>query len=243
MALARITHRVGRMGKINPGRHHIAGADVTSKMQRQYEDILASLREVHRYRSDAKRKQVAAATVRKLAANPSERAAAERLAEEFHGRRARGEFEITETEIYDEFGGVLGYLVSFGILDPAGTHQIPISFPYDPDTPEENILMVATDKHNIEFLGGDQDFEWQDVEGASTSELKNLVFVGPVYQVDYWADKHHLTGPKQQRDGMVYYHPFGEKGGELPWLIFDARNKKLLFVGGDYTVESEGITG
>lgn len=243
MTGTRITHRVGRMGKINPGHQHLAGADVTARMQRQYEDILASLRDADRYRSDRKRKQVAAATVRKLAQNPSSLAEAERLAEEFHGREAREDFEVTEHEIYSEFGGVMGYLVRLGILDLVGTHQIPISYPYDPDRPEENILCVATDKHNIEFVGGDQAFDWQDVEGASTSDLKNLVFVGPVAQIDYWADKHHLTGPAQQRDGMIYYHPFGETGGELPWLIFDTRNEKLLFVGGDYTIEPEGITG
>lgn len=243
MASVRISHRLGRMGKINPGHQHLAGADVTAKMQRQYEDILASLRDVDRYRSDRKRKQVAAATVRKLAQNPSGRELAERLAEEFHGRKARGEFEVTETETYDEFAGVLGYLARLGILDPAGTHQIPISFEYDPETPRDNILLVATDEHNMEFVGGDQYFDWQDVEGASTSELKNLVFVGPVYQIDYWADKHHLTGPKQQQDGMIYYHIFGETGGELPWLIFDTRNTKLILVGGDYTIEPEGITG
>ena len=239
----RITHRVGRLGKINPGQEHLAGSDVTARMQRQYEDILASLRDVDRYRSDRKRKQVAAATVHKLAHNPSDRAVAERLVEDFHGRKSRGEFEVTETEIYDEFGGVMGYLIKLGILDLAGTHQIPISYPYDPESPEDNILVVATDKHNMEFIGGDQDFNWQDVEGASTSDLKNLVFVGPVAQIDYWADKHHLTGPKQQEDGMIYYHPFGEEGGELPWLIFDTRNQKLMFVGGDYTIEPEGITG
>lgn len=239
----RIHHRGGRVGRLNPGQQHLAGADVTSRMQRQYEDILASLRESHRYRSDRKRKQVAAATVRKLAMNPSPLAEAERIVEQFHGREARGDFEVTETEVYDEVGGILGYLSRLGILDLAGTHQTPISFHYDPDTPEDNILVVATDENNIEFVGGDQYFDWQDVEGASTSELKNLVFVGPCAQIDYWADKHHLTGPAQQRDGMIYYHPFGEEGGELPWLIFDVRNEKLIFVGGDYRIEPEGITG
>ena len=87
----RITHRAGRLGRINPGQQHIAGADVTARMQRQYEDILASLREAHRFRSDRKRKQVAAATVRKLAQNPSPLAEAERIAEEFHGRQARND--------------------------------------------------------------------------------------------------------------------------------------------------------
>ena len=67
---ARISNRMPRAGRANPGRHHLAGRDVTMRMQRQYEDILDSLRRAHRYGSDAKRKQVAAATVRKLAENP-----------------------------------------------------------------------------------------------------------------------------------------------------------------------------
>lgn len=237
-----IANRTGRMGRINPGPKHIAGADVTPKMQRQYEHILASAREYDRYGSEAARKRVAVATVRKLAHNPGQ-AEARRLAEEFHGRMSRGEFEVTEHEIYDEFAGVLGYLSKLGILDPDENHQNPISWPYDPDVPEENILVIATDEHNIEYVGGDQRFDWQNVPGASTSDLKNLVFVGPVYEIDYWADKHHLTGPKQQEDGMIYYHTFGEEGGELPWLIFDARNAKLLFVGGDYRITPEGIAG
>ena len=63
----RIANRMARYGRANPGQKHLAGSDVTPKMQRQYSDILESLRHYHRYRSDAKRKQVAAATVRKLA--------------------------------------------------------------------------------------------------------------------------------------------------------------------------------
>ena len=235
--------RMGRMGKVNPGLHHIAGSDVTPKMQRQYEDILASLREAHRYRTDADRKRVAAATVRKLA-NPTPLEEATRIAEEFHGRMALGDFEVTEHEIYSDTGGVIGYLSQLGIADPASVNnKIPISWPYDPDNPEDNILVIAPDKYNIEYVGGDQDFDWQNVDGASTSELKNLIFVGPVVEIDYWADKHHLTGPKQQKEGMIYYHNFGEKGGELPYLIFDSRNKKLMFVGGDYIITPEGIDG
>ena len=101
MSRPRIANRLGRYGKRNPGQHHLAGEDVTAKMQRQYEDILASLRARHQFASDRKRKQVAAATVRKLAHNPSEEIGEQELSEAFHGRAARGMYEVTETEEYD----------------------------------------------------------------------------------------------------------------------------------------------
>ena len=77
------------------------------------------------------------------------------------------------------------------------------------------------------------------------------MLVGPVYEIVYFADKHHLTGPKQQKTGMEYFHEFGEDEGfvkgdafdQLPWLVYDRRNVKLLLVGGSYTIEPEGITG
>ena len=234
-----IANRVGRFGRMNPGRKHIAGSDITPHMQHAYEQILKSIRERGDY--PGREKEVAARIVRsKLAHNPGE-AEARRLAEEFHGRMSRGEFQVTETEVYDEFGGVLGYLSKLGILDPDGRHFNPIDWPYDADVPEENILVIATDEHNIEYVGGDQDFDWQNMPGASTSELKNLIFVGPVVRIEYWADKHHLSGPKQQEDGMIYYHDFGEENGELPYLVFDTRNIKLIFAGGDYRITPEGI--
>jgi hypothetical protein len=237
-----IANKRGRMGRVNPGRRHISG-DIPMKYQRMYEHVLASARERGEY--PGREKEVAARTVRKYLSqhNPESLAEATRIAEDFHGRMARGDFDVTETEIYDEFGGVLGYLSKLGILDPDGKNQNPISWPYDPDVPEENILVVATDENNIEYIGGDQRFDWQNVPGSSTSELKNLVFIGDVWEIEYWADKHHLSGPKSQKQGIIYYHTFGEEGGDLPYLVYDTRNAKLLFVGGDYRITPEGIAG
>ena len=254
MTTARIGNRLHRQGRLNPGRKHLAGRDVTAKMQRQYSHILESLRDYHRFRSDATRKHVAAATVRKMQQNPSmlerwlrnltlgEEGKAEQLAEEFHGRGVVDVIDVEETESYDEHGAVLGFLVELHILTEDGEADIPIRFPYDPAR-EDNILLVSnTAGNNLELIGGDQDIDWRAVEGAAIND-KYLVMVGPVWEIVYWADKHHLTGPKQQARGMEYYHEFGEEGGELPYLIFDRRNTKLLLVGGDYTIEPEGITG
>jgi hypothetical protein len=223
-------------------------------MQRQYEHILGSLREHHRYGSDARRKAVAAATVRKLR-NPStlnnwlrnltldDEQRAEQLAEDFHGRPPRDFIDVVETEDYDENGAVLGYLVELAILTEEEDSIIPISFPYDVKDPEDNVLVVANPAAtNIEFVGGDQDIDWRAVDGASLED-KYLVAVGPVYSISYWADKHHLSGPANQKDGIEYEHEFGESGGELPYLVFDHKNTKLLLVGGAYTIEPEGIAG
>jgi hypothetical protein len=254
MATPNIGNRLARQGRGNPGREHLSGSDVSGKMQRQYEHILQSLRDYRKFRSDAKRKQVAAATVRKLQQNPAslkslfrnlgldEEGQAERLAEEFHGREVRDIIDVTEVESYDENGAVLGYLVELCILTEDGEAEIPIRFPYHPES-KSNVLVVSNPAGtNLEFVGGDQDIDWRSVEGASVDD-KYLVSVGPVSEIVYWADKHHLSGPKSQADGMEYYHEFGEEDGELPYLVFDRRNTKLLLVGGNYTVEPEGITG
>ena len=256
MAAPRIGNRLGRHGRRNPGRAHLAGADVTARMQRQYQHVLESLRDYHRYRSDAKRKQVAAATVRKMQENPSalhslfrnlgigldDESRAELLSEDFHGRPVREVIEVEEREVYDEYGAILGYLEELGILTEDGDGLVPIRFQYGPDDEDTVMLVSNPEGTNLELVGGDQDIDWQAVDGAS-AQGKYLVAVGQVLTIAYRTDKHHLSGPKSQASGTTYEHEFGEEGGELPLLVFDRQNQRLLLVGGSYTVESEGIAG
>ena len=79
------------------------------------------------------------------------------------------------------------------------------------------------------------------MDGAAGEAGKYLVYVGMVWAVSYFADKHHLSGPKSQKNGIEYRHEFGEEGGELPHLIYDARNAHLILAGGSYVIEPEGI--
>lgn len=312
----------------NPGRRHLAGQDITPRMQRQYEHVLESLHDYRPQWSEARRKSVAAATARKMtghAMNPKlssvsdivdiqraghkrgesllrdtgvagwivskdsalsqfeiwwqyeapedlrelpkaavrsewlkgftsrtwgrnrnsgddSAAEAERLAEDFHGRAARDVIDVEEEEVYDTHGAVLGYLQELAILTEDGHHTYPIEFPFEPGS-ENNILVVSDPAgNNIEFVGGDQDIpDWQEIAEA-TEDDKNLVLIGPVEEINYWADKHHLEGPEEQKDGMTYFHKFGEEGGEMPWLVLDRRNRKMLLVSGSYTIQPEGIT-
>lgn len=168
-------------------------------------------------------------------------ALAERIARDFHGRPVREFIEIDEQEVYSEYAGVLGELMRLDILMANGTDAQSIEFDFE-EGAKGNIFVVAPDKNNIEFVGGDQSFPWREIEGA-TDTGKNIVLVGPVCEIDYFADKHHLDGPKSQKNGITYFHEFGDEGGELPVLLYDTRNEKLLFVDGEYTIEPEGITG
>lgn len=214
MSTAKIANRMARTGR-NSGRRAVGGGDALERFRRPSRRISRR--------------------------NPNgERAAAE-LAREFHGRPVRGFIEIDEPEVYSEYGAVLGELMTLDILMPNGTESQTIRFDFDKGG-TGNILVVAPNKGNIEFVGGDQDFNWWEIEGATQGD-KHLVLVGPVCEIDYFADKHHLDGPEEQKQGITYFHEFGEGGGELPLLLFDTRNKKLLFAGGDYTIEPEGITG
>lgn len=249
---------MGRQGKSNPGRQHLRGADVTGTMQRQYTRILQSLRDRSRYDSEAKRKQVAAATVRKLH-NPGafnavmrhlglpidDASRAEQLSEEFHGRPVREIIEIEEEEVYDTDVSVLGLLKELEILMDDEDAVIPIRFSDDEDrTIDDDTVWVVSNVAgtNIEFIGGDQNIDWRNVDGAS-DEGKYLVWVGAVYSITYHTDKHHLSGPRSQANGTPYNHLFADEGGDLPCLIFDRQNQKLLFVGGNYRITPEGIAG
>jgi hypothetical protein len=96
---------------------------------------------------------------------------------------------------------------------------------------------------NIEFVGGDQSLDLEDLQ-VSELEIetnKRYVQIGEVFSISYFADKHHLTGPKSQAYGTEYIHEFGEDGGDRPILVYDARDKKMKLVGGSYKVEEEGI--
>ena len=84
----------------------------------------------------------------------------------------------------------------------------------------------------IAFVGGDQTLP-VDKDGN-----KFLTDVGEVYSITYFTHKHHLSDGK---GFSSYIHKFGEEGGVRPLLAYDTLNKKMLLLGGSYTVEPEGI--
>jgi hypothetical protein len=152
---------------------------------------------------------------------------AEEMSRKFHGREPNEIIEVTELEDYDPALTILGDLLEIVVHN--GKKEITITFPTD-DRPK---LCCDADGRQMEIIGGDQSLELEDAPEKGKFPL------GYATTIAYETDKHHLDD--SEGEVCQYQHEFGEEGGELPMLVYDARNQKLELVGGDYTVEDVGI--
>lgn len=168
--------------------------------------------------------------------------AAAKLSHGFHGRGADYVEDVIEIERYRTNLAHLGDLVELEILSRSGRSVIPISFE-EHDTEGHVSVGGTPDRQQIVFAGGDQSIDLSSFDEIPIGEKKkDFVCLGPVYSISYYADKHHLTGPKQQKDGMEYIHTFGEEEeGERPILIYNRLSCLLYLVGGSYVIRDEGI--
>jgi hypothetical protein len=158
---------------------------------------------------------------------------AEEMSEEFHGRPARSATEVDEvlereTELAD-----LGGMEEVKLLDPDGKHLWTVRMGHD--------VRLASNAagSQLYFVGGDQGLNLAAFPWLKKEDDKSKVAVANLYSVVYASDKHHLRGSR----GKVqpYEHVFGEEGGELPVLIYDAQNELMELAGGSYKVTDVGI--
>ncbi len=167
---------------------------------------------------------------------------AKEVSDGFHGRPTRYIEDVLEIEQYRTKFAHLGDLVEFEILDKSGRKVIPINFA-EHDS-EEHVSVASTpDRYQLLLVGGNQSIDLESFEDLSDNEKrKDYVCLGEVFSISYFTDKHHLTGPKYQRDGTEYIHKFGEEeGGERPTMMYDRLNDRMLLIGGSYEVRDEGI--
>lgn len=156
-----------------------------------------------------------------------------RMSEKFHGRAALDEFDIEETEIYDKNQAVLGDLVELNVIDP-NNPKTEFTINFKKNRP---LLCCNAEGSQLEIIGGDQILP---IDPNNTTN-KYLVELGEIRTISYYTDKHHLVGSKDQANGVEYEHEFGEEGGRRPIAVYNVRSSKILIVGGDYTIEAEGI--
>ncbi len=181
---------------------------------------------------------------------------AQEVARGFHGRDNREIVEVDSSETYRSDLAMLGYLCELEVL--VGDEVIPLEFSYEQDPVFVN---CTSDRKQLILVGGDQALPDEVLEQSGDGYDKDKVRVGYVYSISYFADKHHLTGPKQQKKGTEYQHGFGEssfplknpkysgiwkleekiEAGKLPLLIYDRLNERIELVGGGYFVKDEGI--
>lgn len=172
----------------------------------------------------------------------------------FHGRGVRGEYDVVEIDKYPSNLAEMGILLDLAVIVPGSDDEVvPVVFSeqdYPTMNANCNVKVCATpDRRQIIFSGGDQELDVQEVLvelGYSHDEIEALtqrykVVLGEVYSIGYFTDKHHLTGPKEQKRGTPYEHKFGEQGGERPMLVYDTVNKRVELVGGGYEIRDEGI--
>jgi hypothetical protein len=63
------------------------------------------------------------------------------------------------------------------------------------------------------------------------------VTLGEGREIHYIGKKHHIG----DEDTDEWRHTHGEEDGVLPTVLFDTRNKKLLYEGGNYRIKGPWI--
>jgi hypothetical protein len=64
-----------------------------------------------------------------------------------------------------------------------------------------------------------------------------IVELGQARRIDYQCRKEHVASP----DEDLWKHDHGEENGVLPTVLFDTKNKRLLYEGGNYRIEGPWI--
>lgn len=178
---------------------------------------------------------------------------AEKLVELFHGRKKKAVIDFTENYQYREDLAELGKLIDIELKE----NDVTITF-FDLDedddgtinhlpTPNEERKMISLcsepSGNQYYFERGDQEIDLGDKVFSYLSPVqkkKDYIPLGEIMAISYYTDKHHLSDEGQE-EGTIYRHELGENGGELPQLVYDKLNKKLMLIGGEYETMAEGI--
>jgi hypothetical protein len=192
--------------------------------------------------SDAKHKEILSHFGLKLG-NPSSLSSSESLVEEFHGRAPDSIDDIYTDESFPSSLAELGELRELVVIVD-DKYEVPIGF----DEQGKGVVILASAPGGCQYclVGGDQSLDSKSLKEFGitlndSEEWQRKVVLGPLYKLTYFTDKHHLEGPKYQKNGCLYEHELGEEGGELPTLLYDPNNETLEIVGGSYITRAEGI--
>jgi hypothetical protein len=160
----------------------------------------------------------------------------EEIAEDFSGT------EVKWLDVYNEPHiprGRYAYLAKLFrlFIKPAKGGQVQkITFPEGEGAPL--IVSDATGKQ-IYFVGGNQDITACLGAFTASGEMWDplMVKLGEGREIHYLGIKHHIG----DEDTEEWRHKHGEENGALPTVLFDTRNKRLLYEGGDYRIEGPWI--
>jgi hypothetical protein len=175
--------------------------------------------------------------------NPS----TEEIVEEFTGRPVEYLDVYNEPHMKRGRYGKLGPLVALYVKPAKGGQVQRIGAPeavgkgfpeYWNGTPP--LIVTDSTAKQIYFVDGTQDISncLHLFTGAAAREggAQGIYELGQVRRIDYQCRK-EVASPEED----LWKHDHGEENGVLPTLLFDAKNKRLLYEGGDYRIEGPWI--
>jgi hypothetical protein len=165
--------------------------------------------------------------------NPDEASA--ELYEEFHGKPSEQLTEYVYEEHEHDSLAQLGELISVTVLTTTG-YEAKIDAP-SIDGPVNDVVQLCSseDRRQLYFVGGNQAIDVEAL-GFSDSDIKDLMVIGVLAQVEYCTKKKfHKFKP------VDYYHELGEETGVQPILLYDPISQLMKVAGGAYEVKDVGI--
>jgi hypothetical protein len=168
----------------------------------------------------------------------------EEIVEEFTGREV--EFMDVYNEPHMQRGryAKLGPLVALYIKPVKGgqVQRIGAAEAVGQDFPaawggKPPLVVCDSTARQIYFVDGNQDISSALAAFGAIDRGNGIVELGQGRRIDYQCRKEHVAEP----DEDLWKHEHGEENGELPTVLFDTRNKRILYEGGDYRIEGPWI--
>lgn len=164
----------------------------------------------------------------------------EDITEEFTGTEVKWIDVYNEPHIPRGRYAYLAKLLSLHIKPAKGGQVQKISFGEGASAP---IIVSDSTAKQIYFVGGNQDISsalTSFVDAATVTAFRSEggnMTLGQARRIDYQGRKEHVASP----DEDLWKHDHGEENGALPTVLFDTRNKRLLYEGGNYRIEGPWI--
>ncbi len=101
------------------------------------------------------------------------------------------------------------------------------------------IIVSDASAKQIYFVDGNQDISGRLAAFGDygVASMDGVLKLGAGREIHYIGTKHHIG----DGDTDEWRHTHGEEDGALPTVLFDTRNKRLLYEGGNYRIEGPWI--
>jgi hypothetical protein len=165
--------------------------------------------------------------------NSSGLAGASQVYEEFHGEPGKHVDTYIEPEPRPANLGQLGVLLDLYVKRDGGWKWGHLNL-----AGREIQVAGNVGRSQIYFVGGDQKITRGELSELGVDNTKEMIDLGECMRIDYRSKKAHVDGI-----ASGYKHDFGDVTGRRPRLMYDRRGPqgRLFLVGGEYTIEPEGI--